>query len=402
MTEQLDMTRAPPVLDIDPFAVENLRDPYPFYAALRDTAPVVFIPAHNMYAVGRYEETRTVMTDYARFTSEGGIGLSDIRKPGAWRTPSPITEVDPPRHTPIRGALTKVLSPIVIRRWREVFTEEAERQAEALPKNVDLDAVRDIVQPYVLKVFPDVLGIDMPREYFLPLGEMNFNQLGPNNDLTKRSVADSASILEKYATYFDRSSMIPGGLGEQIYAAEDRGDFAPGTGGVQVRTFLRAGVDTTISGIGWALYYLATNPDEWAKVKADPSLAKNAFEEAIRLSGPASCIFRTTVADMEFSGLHLKGDTKVGCFLGAASRDGRQFPEPDAFRVERESAGIHMALGAGVHICIGQNIARLEAECILSALVRRIDRIELTGTPAVHPINTLRTLETLPLRLVAH
>lgn len=390
----------PPVLDMDPFSDENIRDPYRFHAALRETAPVVYIEKHGMYAVGRYEETRIAMSDYARFTSEGGIGLSDIRKPGAWRTPSPITEVDPPRHTAIRGAMTKVLSPIVIRQWKEVFLKQAEVVAERAVEKGEIEAVRDLVEAFVLKVFPDVLGVDMPREHFLDIGEMNFNQIGPNNHLTQKSVERIAPIAEKYQDAFQRHSMLPGGFGEKIYQAEDRGEFAPGTAGVQVRSFLRAGVDTTIAGIGHTLNLLARNPDQWAKVKADPSKVRGAFDEAIRLDSPAQVMFRTTSAPTELGGLQLQGDVKIGNFLGAANRDQRKFPDPDRFDVDRESAGIHLALGVGHHICIGQMIARLEAECILGALVRRVDRIELTGEPEYRLVNTLRTLERLPLRLV--
>ena len=92
---------------------------------------------------------------------------------------------------------------------------------------------------------------------------------------------------------------------------------------------------------------------------------------------------------------------KAGCFLGAANRDPQKFPDPDRFSVDRETAGVHVALGTGVHNCIGQNIARLEAECILGELVRRVDRIELTGEPVYRMVNALRTLESLPVRLVA-
>ena len=390
-----------PILDIDPFSAANLEDPLEFHQALREIGPVAYIEKYNMYAAGRYESVRTVMSEYQRFTSEGGIGLSDIRKPGAWREPSPITEVDPPRHTAIRGALTKIISPIVIRRWREVFAAEAERVAERAVAQGDIEAVEDLVQAFVLKVFPDVLGVDMPRKDFLDIGEMNFNQIGPNNELVRKSMEKVAPILSTYQRAFQREAVIPGGFSEKIYEAEDRGEFAKGTGGAQVRSFLRAGVDTTIAGIGHTLNLLAQNPGEWAKVKADPSKVRGAFDEAIRLQSPSQVMFRTTIHDTELGGVRMVGGVMVGNFMGAANRDERKFDDPDRFDVDRETAGVHLALGVGHHICIGQMIARLEAECILGAVVRRVRRIEPTGVARYKLVNTLRTLETLPLRLVA-
>jgi cytochrome P450 len=388
------------VLDIDPFSDENIENPYPFHAALRDAGPVAYIPKYSIYATGRYDSVRTVMSDYERFTSEGGIGMSDIRKPGAWRTPSPITEVDPPRHTKIRGAMTKVLSPIVIRQWRDVFAKEAEVVADRVVEMGDIEAVSDLVEAFVLKVFPDVLGVDLPRENFIDIGEMNFNQIGPNNELTRKAVERVAPIFDKFQNSFQRHSMIPGGFGEKIYQAEDNGDFAKGTAGVQVRSFLRAGVDTTIAGIGHTLNLLATNPGEWAKIKSDPRKIRGAFDEAIRLQSPSQVMFRTVKGEQQFEGVRMADDTKVANFLGAANRDPRKFADPERFDVDRETIGIHLALGVGHHVCIGQMIARLEAECILGAVVRRVSSIELTAEPQYRLVNTLRTLDKLPIRLV--
>lgn len=391
----------PPVLDVDPFSDETLADPYPFHQLMRDTAPVVFIEKYNMYGVGNYEEVRLALVDFERFTSSGGIGLADIRKPGAWRDPSPITEIDPPKHTEVRGVLSRILSPKIIREWKEVFGQVADSVAEKAVEKGDVDAVHDVVESFILQAFTGVLGVDLPTDYFLDLGEMNFNQLGPNNALTQQSVEKNKPILGAYENAFQRRSMIPGGLGEKIYEAEDAGLFAAGTGGLQVRSFLRAGVDTTIAGIGHTLNLLAQNPAQWAKVKADPGKVKGAFDEAIRLHSPAQIIFRTTVGEVELGGYRLKGDVKLANFLGAANRDPLKFVNPDSFDVDRETAGVHLALGAGHHICIGQMIARVEAEAILGALVRRVDRIEPTGEPIYRLVNTLRTLRSLPLKLHA-
>ncbi|MEX0407422.1 cytochrome P450 [Aquibium sp. LZ166] len=399
-TASMTTAKAPPVLDVDPFSDENIADPTAFHTALRETGPVVFIEKYDMYAVGRYDEVKTVMSDYQRFTSTGGIGMSDIRKPGAWRTPSPITEIDPPRHTGVRGAMTKILSPIVIRKWREHFSEEAEVVADRVVAKGEIEAVTELVEAYVLKVFPDVLGVDMPRKDFIAIGEMNFNQIGPNNENLQKSLKRVEPILDAYQKSFQRESMIPGGFGEKIFLAEDAGEFEKGTAGVQVRSFLRAGVDTTIAGIGHTLNLLAQNPGEWAKVKAAPAKIRTAFEEALRLHSPSQVMFRTTSAPLEFAGLSLAGDVKIGNFMGAANRDPRKFEDPDRFDVDRDVTGVHLAFGTGPHVCIGQMIARLEAECILGAIVRRVKAIEPAGDPEYRIVNTLRTLERLPLRLV--
>jgi cytochrome P450 len=389
----------PPVLDVDPFTDENIENPYPFFEQLREAGPVACIKPYGMYAVGRYDEVTQVIADHVRFTTTGGIGMSDIRKPGAWRPPSPITEIDPPEHTGVRAALQKILSPLVVREWREDFQKEAEVVAERVLDQREIDGVSDIVEAFVLTVFPRALGVVVPPERLVVTGELNFNQLGPNNERLQRALKRAEPILEWYADQLKRDRMVPGGFGEKIFEAEDRGEFAPGTGALQVRSFFRAGVDTTIAGIGFTLNQLARHADQYDTVRADPAKIKNAFEEAIRHESPAMVLFRTTAGEVELSGYRLAADTKVAFYPGAANRDPRKWKQPERFDINRQVAGAHRAFGFGAHVCIGQMIARLEAECILGALVRRVKRIEPAGEARYRLVNTLRTLDSLPLRI---
>lgn len=389
-----------PVLDEDPFSDANIADPYPFFERMRELGPAVFIAPHGYYAVGRHHEAGIVASDHARFTTEGGVGMSDIRKPGAWRTRSPIAELDPPEHTRVRAALQKILSPLVIKTWKEKFAHRAEEVADQVVARGSVDGVADIAEAFVLDVFPSVLGVDVPPERIKLTGELNFNQIGPNNERVARTLERAAPIMDWYQQVLQREYMLPGGFGEKIYQAEDAGDFDKGTAPFHVRTFFRAGVDTTIAGIGSTLKLLSEHPRQLALVKASPALIKGAFEEALRMESPAQVMFRTTTAEVELGGVRLRADTKVGYHMGAANRDPRQWKDPDRFDVTRQTTGVHRAFGAGAHVCIGQMIARLEAECILGAVLRRIRRIEPAGPARWRPVNTLRTLDVLPLALV--
>ncbi len=397
----LDAPDAPdaPVIDEDPFSDENIADPYPLFSRLREMGPAVYIQAHNYYAVTRHAEAGIVASDFARFSVEGGVGLSDIRKPGAWRTRSPIAEVDPPDHAQVRAALQKILSPLVVKSWREQFAKRAEEVAETAIKKGSVDGVADIAEAFVLTIFPQVLGVNVPPERIKQTGELNFNQLGPNNARLAASLEKTAPIMEWYSQVLQREHMISGGFGEKIYQAEDAGEFAHGTAQLHVRTFFRAGVDTTIASISSTLWLLSKHPEQFALVKKDPSKVKGAFEEALRLESPAQVMFRTTTRDVLLDGVKLRANTKVGYHMGAANRDPRQWTDPDRFDVTRQSVGIHRAFGHGAHVCIGQMIARLEAESILNAIIKNVSKIESNGIAKWRPVNTLRTLDQLPLVL---
>ncbi|MGE0330223.1 MAG: cytochrome P450 [Ramlibacter sp.] len=390
-------TMGPPVVHDDPFSVDILRDPYPFFTALREAGPVVWLQSHGIYATGRHAEVATVLSKWGAFTNEGGAGLADIRRPGNWRPASVILEVDPPAHTDVRAALQKILSPLVVRQWREKFTQAAEAMADALVAGREFDGMRDAAEAFVLQVFPPAVGIRIPRENAQAIGDMNFNAIGPNNALTQAAVARAQPYMQWYEDSLKREAMLSGGFGELIYQAEDAGALQKGFAANLTRSFLRGGMDTTISGIGSALLALACDPQQWDLLRADPMLARNAFEEAIRLEAPVQVMFRTTREGAQLGGFALAPDTKIAAFIGAANRDTRQWPDADRFDLRRQAAGQHLAFGHGAHVCIGQMIARLEAECLLGALARRARRLVLAGPPEYRPVNTLRTLDRLPL-----
>lgn len=393
------MPKPPASLSVDPFSEEVLVDPYPFFDQLREAGPVAYLEAYDLYAVGRHEEAAIVASDYERFHSRAGMAMADIRRPDAWRTPSPISEVDPPEHTVIRKAMNRILSPPVLRSWKTAFAEEAENLVTEVVARGEFDGLKELVEKFVVTVFPSVLGVKIPRDAFLLVGAMNFNQMGPNNERTKRSVAAASPHLKQYEASFQRSGAIPGGFAEKIFETEDRGEIPAGVAAPLVRSFIRGGVDTTIAGLGFAFNQLARNADQYALVHSDPSRAIPAFEESIRHESPAQVVFRTVAEDMVFRGQTLRGNKKIGYFMGAANRDPRRFEDPERYRIDRMSAGTHVALGRGVHVCIGQQIARLEADCLIGAFARRVKRFELAGEPRYRPTNALRTLDFLPLRI---
>jgi cytochrome P450 len=110
--------------------------------------------------------------------------------------------------------------------------------------------------------------------------------------------------------------------------------------------------------------------------------------------------FRTTTRAVEIAGTTLPEGEKVLLFLAAANRDPRRWSDPDRFDIRRKAAG-HVGFGYGIHQCVGQMVARLEAEVFLSALLGRVAEFELDGAPAFRLNNTLRGLESLPLRIRA-
>src|ERR1700733_3688650 len=397
-SDQTTLSR--PVSAIDPFSHAFLHDPYPHHETLREAGPVVWLEHYGIWAMARHEQVRDALTDWQTYCSSAGVGLSDFRREPPWRPPSIILEADPPLHTRTRAVLTRILSPAAIKILRDTFEREAELLIARLVEQREFDGVADLAEAYPLKVFPDAVGLSEDgRENLLPYGSMVFNSFGPRNDLFDKAMANAGPVRDWIMSKCSRAALAPGRLGMQIFDAVDAGELTEDEAGMLVRSFLSAGIDTTVYGLGNALYCLTRYPEQWPILRENPNLIRGAFEEVLRFEAPVQTFFRTTTKAVDVAGVRLGDGEKVLLFLAAANRGPRRWDKPDVFDVRRRATG-HMTFGTGIHGCVGQAVARLESEAVFGALAKRVASFELTGEPTRRLNNTLRGLDTLPLRVV--
>ncbi len=295
--------------------------------------------------------------------------------------------------------LSQVLSPTVMKQVRDRFAAAAAAKVDELLTRKSFDAVADLAEAYPMSVFPDAMGLKQEgRENLLPYAGLVFNAFGPPNKLRQDAIERSAPHQAYVAEQCQRQNLAPGGFGACIHARVDTGDITDTEAPLLVRSLLSAGIDTTVNGIGAAIYCLARFPDQLTRLRSDPSLARNAFEEAIRFESPVQTFFRTTTREVEIGGKRIGEGEKVLMFLGAANRDPRRWDNPNLYDVTRRTSG-HVGFGSGIHMCVGQLVARLEGEVMLAALARRVAAIEITGPVKRRYNNTLRGLESLPISL---
>jgi 4-methoxybenzoate monooxygenase (O-demethylating) len=389
---------AAPALDIDPFSDAFLSDPYPEHERLREAGAVVWLDRYGVFASARHAEVQSALHDWRTFSSEAGVGLADLRKEEVFRPHSIVLEVDPPLHDHTRPVLATALSPAALRELRPTFETEAERLVDALARRGAFDGVTELAQVYPVKVFADALGLRPDgRENLLPYAAAVFNDFGPRNHLYEETRRGAEAVRDWVVAQCHREALRPGSLGARVFEAVDRGEASEDEAHKLVRSLLTAGLDTTVYGLGNALFCLATHPEAWAQLREDPALARSGFEEVLRFEAPVQTFFRTTVCETELGGVRLPEDAKILLFLGAANRDPRRWEAPETFDIRRKASG-HVAFGYGVHACVGQTVARLEGEIVLTALARRIERLELAQAPVRRMNNALRGLALLPLR----
>jgi 4-methoxybenzoate monooxygenase (O-demethylating) len=386
-----------PHLGVDPFSIDFFDDPYPTHELLRETGPVVYLDKWNVYGVARYAEVHGVLNDPLTFCSSRGVGLSDFAKEKPWRPQSLILEADPPAHTRTRTVLNQVLSATVMKPLRERFAAAAAAKVDELLARGSFDAIADLAESYPMSVFPDAMGLKQEgRENLLPYAGLVFNAFGPPNQLRQDAIDRSAPHQAYVAEQCQRQNLAPEGFGGCIHARVDTGDITEAEAPLLVRSLLSAGIDTTVNGIGAAIYCLARFPDQLTRLRQDPTLARNAFEEAIRFESPVQTFFRTTTREVDVSGYRIGEGEKVLMFLGAANRDPRRWENADRYDVSRRTSG-HVGYGSGIHMCVGQLVARLEGEVMMAALARKVATIEIAGPVKRRYNNTLRGLESLPV-----
>src|ERR1700753_1644991 len=367
----MDATVDRPGSAIDPFSHAFLENPYPQHESLREAGPVVWLEHYGIWAMARHQEVRDALTDWQTYCSGAGVGLSDFRKEPPWRPPSIILEADPPLHTRTRAVLTRILSPAAINILRETFAREAEILIDRLVEQREFDGVADLAEHYPVKVFSDAVGLsEEGRENLMPYGTMVFNSFGPRNDLFEKAMACAGPVREWIMSKCSRAALAPDGLGMKIFHAVDAGELTEDEAGMLVRSFLSAGIDTTVYGLGNALYCLTRYPEQWRALRENPALIRGAFEEVLRFEAPVQSFFRTTTKAVDVSGVHIGDGEKVLLLFAAANRDPRRWDKPDTFDVRRRATG-HMTFGTGIHGCVGQAVARLESEAIFGALTKR-------------------------------
>src|SRR5262252_11047336 len=247
-----------PVSSLDPFADDFLTVPYPFYAELREAGPVVWLERYGLWACARHAEVQVALSDWQTFSSAAGVGIDDFRRTKPWRPPSLLLEVDPPLHTRSRTVMNRALSAKAMAGLRASFHEAAESLADKLVARGRIDAVKDVAEAYPLSVFPKAIGLGSDGlENLLPYGAMVFNGFGPRNAHFNTAMAAAAKVVPYITGQCARDKLSSDGLGATIWAAVDTGEITAEEAPLLVRSLLSAGLDTTVVGIGNALYAFA-------------------------------------------------------------------------------------------------------------------------------------------------
>ena len=391
-----------PVVDLNPFSDEVLTNPQDFTQVWLEGGPIFWLSSIGTYCIARHADLVSALKDWEHFGSGGGIGLTNKYVDPGTLPKSLLLEADPPEHSHSRAIMNKIFSASALQPLFERFSSEAEALIETLVARGRFDAMSDLASIYGHRIVPREIGLAEHRpDLLFVFGASLSNGVYPRN---QRHYDGQADPLLREAIGWIAESCSPeklssDGWGAAVHAAAERGECTPQQALLLTRSLIGAGVENTVIAIGNLINALATHPDQWDLLKADPKLVRNAIEEVMRWDGPSMQFFRTTPKPTTFGGTTIPEGTKVLMQFYAANRDPRRWPNPDQFDITRNTTG-HVGFGFGIHHCLGQVVARKQMAAILEALLRRARSIRLAEEPTRRLNNQAHVFAKLPIEVV--
>ncbi|MEV7151709.1 cytochrome P450 [Streptomyces sp. NPDC093084] len=372
---------------VDP--AELFADPYAVYARLREAGPVHRFTGTDglpAWLVTRYDDVRQALAD-PRLSLDKAHA-----KPGGYRglalppaLDANLLNMDPPDHTRIRRLVSQAFTPRRIARLREPVRRTADALLDAVAPLGRADLIADYAAPLPIAVICELLGVaEDDRPDFRSWTDALVVPDPARPDGAREAVR---ALLAYFAGLLARKRAEPADdLLSALIAVRDEEDRLSEDELMSLAfLILFAGYENTVHLIGNAVLALLLDPPQLAALRADPARTGAAVEELLRYDGPVPlAIRRFPTEDVTIGGVAVPAGETVLLSLAAAHRDPRRFPEPDRLDLGRDGAG-HLALGHGIHYCIGAPLARLEAEIALTALLERLPGLALDV-----PVDALR------------
>lgn len=397
MREAATTTKTPPLEAIDAFDPALLQDPYPYFARLRAEAPVWRDPKTGIVSVSTYDlimkvnaQPRLFSNDFSAQLRSGTTGDIDPDELAILGQGVPVVSTmltaDPPVHTRYRKLVMKAFTYKRVEGMGDYVAGVVHSLIDRFIKDGRCEFKSQFANHLPMIVIADALGVpraDMDR--FRLWSDAFVVQLGGVSDKATR--LDAAHRVIEFQRYFidkieeKRAHPTDDVISDLVHAdlAEEgdprKMDYPELISILQ--QLLVAGNETTAHSLTAGLYFLISNPEQLQRLRDDPSLMPNFVEETLRYLTPTNNMWRLATSDTEIGGMPIKKGELILLRYGSGNRDTNHFPDADRFDVGRGNAKSHLAFGAGIHTCIGAQLARKEMNTAFPILLERLQNLRL-------------------------
>lgn len=355
------------------YTSEEIRGPQ-FWDAVRqlqEEGPLVWVESNGgFWAATSHEVVLRIAQDWQNFTSTQGVSLG---RPSFEEMPRLVPlELDPPRQRAFRKQVNPRLTVNSVTGLEESIREIANELIDTFISRGSCDIAVDFARKFPGTVFFRLI-VHCSDEDFQSV-EPSARAISFESDNPERFAEAAATLRAWASTVLESRSRCPetGDVVDAVTRLNDGGEefvdheFASG-----LQILAQGGIGTSASAIGAIMLALCQDRDLQERVRADPSLIPGLIEECLRMEAPVPLVFRTAQRDIAVAGQQVKKGDKVGLLFGAAGRDPEAFGHPDELDLDRPHCR-HLTFGAGVHRCIGSNLARLQLRVAIEQLVARL------------------------------
>jgi len=389
----------------------HLENPYPGFRELRETQPVNLTPQGNWRVSGYDNCVRLLKQVPAGMRRTDGLLPGESPGVAELGPPAFMLLQDPPDHTRLRKLVSRGFTPRAVESWRPRIEAIAKDLIATLATQPEPDLIADLALPLPASLICELLGVPVEdRDAFTEWTTDATHGLitsrgGGTPEIEARVDRARAGLVGYFNTLIEkrRGEESDDLLGVLIAAEEDGDRLSPGELLANCIGLLIAGFETTIGLIGNGLTTLIQHPDEFAKLRENPSLIESAVEECLRYSGPILATVRVLHEDSNFAGIPIPANSEVVAMIGSANRDPARYPDPERFDIERftrdPAPPPHLAFGGGVHFCLGAHLARLESQVAIGSVVEAFEEITLLDSKTQWGRSLFRVPARIPVAL---
>ncbi|MCX4096751.1 cytochrome P450 [Nocardia sp. alder85J] len=380
-----------------PYDFDVQADPYPYYARLREQAPVFRNDTDDFWALSRHADVLAALRDSDRFSSANGLRL----EPAFWGPQAEqffsFVAMDPPKHTRMRGLVARAFTAHRVQALEPRLHRMARTVLEPLLEAGSFDLMADFAGPFPTDVISELVGVpEADRAMIRALGMEIMYSDEESPDLRPEAVQAIGALIGYYTEltterYKDRRDDL---LSALLDAADGDDRLTPEEIVGVLILLVGAGIETTMLTLGNAWNAAAQFPDQ--RRAAFDGRIDDWISETMRFDPPSQTQLRTTTEPVELHGVQIPAGQRIVLISGSANRDPEVFEKPDTFDLDRDTSA-SLAFGTGRHHCLGANLGRLELRVALGAIIDTVADYEIdTGNAKrIHSSNN-RGFATLP------